>query len=111
MRRLAQISATLALVAVAVLFLAAGGGGDGVRKTYVIELDSAFGLVKGGEFKVGGVRAGTTTGFELTQREPYRVLVTAKVTEPGFDSLRADARCEVRQQSLIGEYFVDCDTG
>ena len=39
------------------------------------------------------------------------MIVTAEVSEPGFDSLRQDARCEVRQQSLIGEYFVDCESG
>jgi ABC-type transporter Mla subunit MlaD len=39
------------------------------------------------------------------------VIVTAEVTEPGFDTLRRDAECQVRQQSLIGEYFVDCDLG
>ena len=37
--------------------------------------------------------------------------MTAEITEPGFDSLRTDGRCDVRQQSLIGEYFIDCDLG
>jgi ABC-type transporter Mla subunit MlaD len=37
--------------------------------------------------------------------------VRAEVSEPGFDDLRADARCEIRPQSLIGEYFVDCQPG
>jgi ABC-type transporter Mla subunit MlaD len=37
--------------------------------------------------------------------------VTGKVTEPGFERLREDAECAVRQQSLIGEYFVDCQLG
>ncbi len=39
------------------------------------------------------------------------MIVTAEVTEPGFDALRRDAECDVRQQSLIGEYFVDCELG
>jgi phospholipid/cholesterol/gamma-HCH transport system substrate-binding protein len=80
-------------------------------KTYEIELDNAFGLVEGGDLKIGGVKAGQTTGFRLTESEPYRVIVTAEVTEPGFERLRRDAECSVRQQSLIGEYFVDCDLG
>jgi hypothetical protein len=37
--------------------------------------------------------------------------VTAEVTEPGLADLRRDARCEIRPQSLIGEYFVDCQPG
>jgi ABC-type transporter Mla subunit MlaD len=39
------------------------------------------------------------------------VIVTAAITEPGFEGLHRDAQCDVRQQSLIGEYFVDCDLG
>ena len=87
------------------------GGGSGALKTYEIELDNAFGLVEGGDLKIGGVKAGQTTGFEITRKQPYRTIVTAEITEPGFDSLRTDGRCDVRQQSLIGEYFIDCDLG
>jgi ABC-type transporter Mla subunit MlaD len=84
---------------------------DPALKSYEIEFDNGFGLVQGGDLKIGGVKAGRTTAFELTKREPYRVIVTAEVTEPGFEGLHRDARCAVRQQSLIGEYFVDCDLG
>ena len=38
-------------------------------------------------------------------------LVEAEVTEPGLADLRKDANCEIRPQSLIGEYFVDCQPG
>jgi hypothetical protein len=37
--------------------------------------------------------------------------VEAEVTEPGLADLRKDALCEIRPQSLIGEYFVDCQPG
>ena len=37
--------------------------------------------------------------------------VELEITEPGFDSFRTDATCAVRQQSMIGEYFVDCQQG
>ncbi len=33
------------------------------------------------------------------------------MTEPGLADLRSDARCEVRPQSFIGEYFIDCQPG
>ena len=37
--------------------------------------------------------------------------MTAKITEPGFTSFREDSSCAIRQQSLIGEYYVDCQPG
>ena len=107
---LVLVAVAAALVAVAAAFVAAGAGdGSKALKTYEIELDNAFGLVEGGDLKIGGVKAGQTTGFRLTESEPYRTIVSAEVNESGFDSLRTDARCDVRQQSLIGEYFIDCD--
>ena len=39
------------------------------------------------------------------------MVVTVQVTEPGFEGCARDAECDVRQQSLIGEYFVDCQLG
>jgi ABC-type transporter Mla subunit MlaD len=110
MRRLVLVP--VLLVALAGAFVASGAGaGSSALKTYEIELDNAFGLVEGGDLKIGGVKAGQTTGFEITKSQPYRTIVTAEITEPGFDSLRTDGRCDVRQQSLIGEYFIDCDLG
>jgi ABC-type transporter Mla subunit MlaD len=111
MRRL--IAAAVVLAACAGALVLSGAASDDPRtlKTYEIVFDNAFGLVEGGDLKIGGVKAGVTSGFKLTRSQPYRTVVTAEVTEPGFDSLREDARCDVRQQSLIGEYFVDCDLG
>jgi ABC-type transporter Mla subunit MlaD len=110
MRRVLSTLVLIAAVAAGV-GVAGVGGGDDVLKRYDVEFDNAFGLVEGGDLKIGGVRAGRTTGFRLTEREPYHVIVTAEVTKPGFETLRRDAECAVRQQSLIGEYFVDCDLG
>jgi virulence factor Mce-like protein len=108
MRRLAGILLICSLGAFALL---AGGAsnGDGPR-SYKIELDNAFGLIKGGDLKVAGVRAGTIGEIELN-RETNRAIVGIDLTETGFGSLRSDVRCEVRPQSLIGEYFVDCLPG
>ena len=110
MRRLVSIVLVVAGGAAALLFTGASDE-DGALKTYEIVFDNAFGLVEGGDLKIGSVRAGQTTGFALTETDPKKVIVTAEVSEPGFDSLRRDAECQVRQQSLIGEYFVDCDLG
>jgi ABC-type transporter Mla subunit MlaD len=111
MRRLLTALVVLGSLVAAVAMSAASGGGKPSLKSYEIVFDNAFGLVEGGVLKIGGVEAGTTDSFRLTRSQPYRTIVTASVKEPGFDSLRADATCDVRQQSLIGEYFVDCDLG
>jgi virulence factor Mce-like protein len=104
-------SALLLLIAIVAAVVVTGAGDGGGGRTYEIEFDNAFGISEGGDLKIGGVKAGQTTGFELERKPPYRVIVEAKVSEPGFDTLKTDARCAVRQQSLIGEYFVDCDVG
>ena len=45
-------------------FMLAGASDQGSEgKTYRIKFDNAFGLVKGGDFRVGGVNAGQTTGL------------------------------------------------
>ncbi len=95
-------------------FVLAGASDDQANgKTYKIIFDNAFGLVKGGDFRVGGVNAGQTTGFEVRKRkgEAPKAEVTVEVTKPGFGDFRKDASCEIRPQSLIGEYYVDCQPG
>ena len=112
-RALAALFVVAAATAGAALTVGAGGdsGSDAVR--YRLIFDNAFGLVDGGDFRVGGVKAGTTAGFDLEKRkgEPPHAVVTAEVTEPGIADFREDASCEIRPQSLIGEYFVDCQPG
>jgi phospholipid/cholesterol/gamma-HCH transport system substrate-binding protein len=107
-RALILIVAVLAGGAVAVLTAAAP---EPPGKTYRIVYDNVFGLIEGGEVKIGGVKAGEILGFELTDDQPRKVAVEVAIKQPGFTSLREDAECGVRQQSLIGEYFVDCELG
>src|SRR3990170_6333548 len=113
MRRLAT-AALVVLATAALAFALAGASGDeGGKRTYRIVFDNAFGLVSGGDFRVGGVRAGQTSGFDVkTSRSgPPKAVVTATVSEEGVPAFRTDARCAVKPQSLIGEYFVDCQPG
>ena len=77
---------------------------------FTVEFDNAFGLVKGGDVKVAGVRAGTVSNLRLDKRT-HKALVDFQLTKQGFGSLRADTTCESRPQSLIGEYFIDCSPG
>jgi virulence factor Mce-like protein len=111
-RRAGAVGALVAVVvAAAVLALGATGDQGSKGTTYEIVFDNAFGLTEGGDFKIAGVRAGSTSSFELTGQERPLAVVKAEVTEPGFADLREDARCEIRPQSLIGEYYVDCQPG
>lgn len=110
MRRLASIVAVIAALGAAVVFMGAKSGG-GSSKTIKIYFDNAFGLTSGGDLKIGGVKAGQTTGFSVSDTFPPKAIVTATITQPGFQSFRKDASCRIRPQSLIGEYYVDCQPG
>ncbi len=103
---------TLLLVAGAgVAYLAATGAGQNPDKgKYWVQFDNAFGLIRGGDLKVAGVRAGKITDIKLDTRTKH-ALIGFKIDKNGFGSLRSDAFCESRPQSLIGEYFVDCQPG
>jgi virulence factor Mce-like protein len=103
---------TLLLVAAAGvgwIFLA-GAGSDSDKGKYWAQFDSAFGLIQGGDLKIAGVRAGQITDIKL-DRPSNRALVGFRIDRKGFGSLRSDVSCESRPQSLIGEYFVDCQPG
>jgi ABC-type transporter Mla subunit MlaD len=127
-------SAIVVIVAcVAVLVTTGGKVSDSGKggKTFKIAFDNAFGLTEGGDLRVGGVKAGATKTFDISKgaacetdaeakaeqetgkKRPPRpcAIVTAQISEPGFGSFRSDASCEIRQQSLIGEYYVDCQPG
>jgi ABC-type transporter Mla subunit MlaD len=121
--RLTSIAVVILACAAVVLMSGAGGKPSESGKTVKIAFSNAFGLTEGGDLRVGGVIAGSTDTFDVSKgpecqlgdpnRTPKRTcaIVTAKVTEPGFTSFRKDATCSIRQQSLIGEYYVDCQPG
>jgi ABC-type transporter Mla subunit MlaD len=108
--------------AVLAVVILAGAGGSASGTTFKVAFDNAFGLTKGGDLRVGGVKAGSTQDLKIskgpecqnpvTQGPPRTcAVVEVQVTEPGFKSFRTDAQCAIRQQSLIGEYYVDCQPG
>jgi len=101
-------------VCVGAFVLAGASDRNGAEgRTYKIMFDNAFGLTRGGDFRVGGVNAGQTTAFDVVKKkgEPPKAVVTVEVSKPGFGDFRKDASCEIRPQSLIGEYYVDCQPG
>jgi phospholipid/cholesterol/gamma-HCH transport system substrate-binding protein len=112
-RRVLVILAVLGVCAGAFVLAGASDNQGADGKQYTIMFDNAFGLTKGGDFRVGGVNAGQTTGFEVDKQPGHapKAKVTVDVTKPGFGDFRSDASCEIRPQSLIGEYYVDCQPG
>ena len=109
MRRVLGI--LVALIGAGTLWVVLGGAGNApTGNRYWIELDNAFGLVNGGDLKIAGVRAGKITKLKL-DKKTNRALVGIEIDKTGFGDLRADTHCDVRPQSLIGEYFVDCQPG
>ena len=110
-KRVAAIALVLLALAGAALAMGANGGGDDEDRSYRIVFDNGFGLTEGGDFRIAGVRAGVIDDLRISKGYPPKAVVDVTATEPGFADLREDATCEVRPQSLIGEYFVDCQPG
>jgi ABC-type transporter Mla subunit MlaD len=120
-----RIATVVTLLAVCALAFVLTGAEDEAKKGREVKIafDNAFGLTQGGDLRVGGVRAGQTTEFKNSrgpecQNEETRnlkprtcAIVFAKITEDGFKDFRTDSHCDIRQQSLIGEYYVDCQPG
>jgi|GEM_PF-697773 len=111
-------TACVLLAAGVVLFLSLGSSSGPSSPTYKIELDNSFGLVNGADFKVAGVIAGSIKSIGLCYSDPaahcqnpLHALVTVNVSQKGFGSFRSDTFCQSRPQSLIGEYFIDCQPG
>ncbi len=73
--------------------------------SYKIELDNAFGLVEGSPIKIAGVEAGTVTDLDINADK--RALVTVETTG-AIGVLGEDSTCSSEPQSLIAEYFIDC---
>ncbi len=106
----ALVSAVVVLAVVAFVVIATGASKGSSAGTYKIELDNAFGLVSGADFKVAGVPAGKIQSIGLDQKSLHAV-VTVQVKSAGFGKFHTDATCDSRPESLIGEYYVDCNPG
>jgi ABC-type transporter Mla subunit MlaD len=105
MRRIALIFASM-LVACGTVVAATAGADD--SHTYRVELDNAFGIVNGSEVRVAGVAAGTVTGLDVN--EAKRAVLTVEISG-ALSTFRESATCSSEPQSLIAEYFLDCQPG
>jgi virulence factor Mce-like protein len=109
MRR-ALITALVTVVVIGGVVALVAGSSGGSGRTYKIEMQNAFGLVTGAEFKVAGVKAGSIQKISLDQKT-LNAVVTVNVTTPGLGEFHQNASCLSEPQSLIGEYFISCQPG
>ena len=104
------------LVTAALVLVVAGAGalafitGGEEPPRYEIVFDNAFGLTEGTDLRANGVRVGSVDKLDVDP-ETARAVVTVAVEDTSFGDLRDDAECSIEPQSLIGEYFVDCQPG
>ena len=108
-----RILVTLVLAAAAivgVVVLTARGDDDAGALSYRVMLDNASGLTEGADLRAAGVQVGSIKSLDL-EAKTARAIATVEVSRPEFGGLRTDAKCEIKPQSLIGEYFMDCDPG
>jgi ABC-type transporter Mla subunit MlaD len=102
-----RVLVTLALLAVAATSVVTVAGASDSR-TYQVELFNAFGLVSGSELRVAGAKAGTVKDLDIT---PQKTAIVTIEEDGNFPEFKADASCSSEPQSLIAEYYLDCQPG
>ena len=100
-----RIAASLVMLGAAAAAFAGAAGADDTR-TYEIEMFNAFGIVEGSDVRVAGVNVGTVT--DLTVNDEKRAVVTVELAGE-LAVLGEDTTCSSEPQSLIAEYFIDCE--
>jgi virulence factor Mce-like protein len=105
-----RIVATVVVIVlgIGVVVLLTTGGSD--KPGYKVMLDNAFGLIEGADLKAAGVKVGKVKTLEVDLKT-NRALVTTELMKPEFADFRSDVQCSVEPQSLIGEYFLNCQPG
>src|SRR3712207_29547 len=99
-----------------VLLAAVVGAGIAVSSSgpeplrYKVALDNTYGLTEGVDLRVAGVQVGQVKSMDV-RRSDFRALVDLEITDTSFGRFRKDVFCKVQPQSLIGEYFLNCDPG
>ncbi|HKO37967.1 MAG TPA: MlaD family protein [Solirubrobacterales bacterium] len=110
----------MAAVVLVVLLVGGEDADDGYRVRAIF--DNGGYLVNDEEVRIAGANVGTIEEVDVTLpgetvawdengdpiEKPGKAIVVLNITDPGFHDFRADATCQIRPQSLIGEKFVDC---
>lgn len=119
-RRLILAAAVVAAVVVVVLLVSGGGSsGSGYRVRAIF--DNGGFMVTGEQVRVAGANVGEIEEVNVTMpdeavaykngkpvKKGGKAVIVMNITDPGFQDFRADASCQIRPQSLIGEKYVDC---
>ncbi|HZI90782.1 MAG TPA: MlaD family protein [Thermoleophilaceae bacterium] len=109
MRRLLAI---LALgVSLPILLVLGLGADDRLGPDYKVRavFDNVASAVPGEDVKVAGAKVGVIESMDVTAGK--KAAVTLRIDDGRFAPFRADAKCVVRPQSLIGEKFIECEPG
>jgi len=109
MRRILAIATVMASAAAALVLGVGASDDDGAGYEVRATFDNVSGAVEGEDVKIAGARVGAIKELDVTSEK--KAIVVLEIEEPGFAPFRADARCTIRPQSLIGEKFVECDPG
>jgi ABC-type transporter Mla subunit MlaD len=99
-------AAAAVVVAVAVVLLTSAAGGSSGSYTVRAIFDDAANLTPGEEVKAAGAKIGAVG--EVTATKEGKAAVSLNIENPGFQDFRADARCVILPQSLLGEQYVNC---
>ncbi|HUR83898.1 MAG TPA: MlaD family protein [Solirubrobacteraceae bacterium] len=110
MTRALLMTLVVLVAGAATTFAVTASGADDDRSSYTVVLDNAFGLTNGADLRASGVNVGKVTDLDI-QRKTARALATIEIARPDFAGFRKDVFCEVKPQSLIGEYYLDCTPG
>ena len=109
MRRIFAIAIVIASGATALILGVGATDEDGAGYEVRAIFDNVSGAVEGEDVKIAGARVGAIKELDVTSDK--KAVLVFEVEEPGFAPFRADAKCTIRPQSLIGEKFVECDPG
>ena len=104
MRAAVAVAAVLLVAALVALVLVTRGEDEAYRVRAVF--DNAGFVIAGEDVKVAGVKVGSVEDVEVT--DDYKAAIVLRIDHEGYQDFRADAECQVRPQSLIGERFVEC---
>jgi phospholipid/cholesterol/gamma-HCH transport system substrate-binding protein len=102
MRRIAAIFAFLAVLGAVVSNVASA---EEETRTYKIEMYNAFGIVEQSEVRVSGVNVGEVQSLDVNEEK--RAVVTVEVSDE-LAVFGDETTCSSEPQSLIAEYFIDC---
>ena len=110
-RILVILLAAAAVIAGIVILTTSGSDESGLTANELrVELDNASGLTAGADFRAAGVTVGSIKRLDL-DANTARAIAIVQVDRPEFAPLTKDTSCTIKPQSLIGEYFMDCQPG